>query len=185
MKYLVAILAFGAWSVAHADEGSAYYGLALGTFDYSEQSIDGDFPDDSARGYHLLINYQFLEHLAVEGGYGKSGSLRDSATFLPGPVDVTIRTDFKMLTVRLLGVLPFDNGITLLGGLGYADIDQDLDVTINGQPASGSNSGSEPAYYLGVQYEWDRFAIRLGYEKYDLSGDVDLKEKSIVFFYKI
>ena len=75
-----------------------------------------------------------------------------------------------MLTIRLVGVLPFDNGISLMAGLGYADVEQDIDLTLNGVPAvSGEISENNPAYYVGVQYDWDRVALRLAYEQYDLA----------------
>jgi hypothetical protein len=40
-------------------------------------------------------------------------------------------------------------------------------------------------YFAGAQYDWDRFAIRLGYEKYDFGGDVDVDETSVTFWYKL
>ena len=43
---------------------------------------------------------------------------------------------------------------------------------------SGDISGNEPAYYVGAQYDWDRVAVRLGYEKYDFDGDLDVVETS-------
>ena len=42
----------------------------------------------------------------------------------------------------------------------------------------GDSDTNNPAYYVGAQYDWDRVALRLGYEKYDFDGDVDATETS-------
>jgi hypothetical protein len=169
----------------HAQDGAAYYGLSLGEMDYTDQPFS-----DSASTWHLMVAYQFNEHLAVEGSYGQTNTIRATQTFpgqLPGQVDeVSYATEFgKILTVRLLGVLPFDWGVSFRAGVGYAAVDQDIDLAVNGRPfASGEISGSDPAYFVGVQYDWDRFAMRLGYEKYDFD-QVDADETSLTFFYKL
>jgi hypothetical protein len=187
MKHaLLALLAIAAASAAEAQSGSAYYGLSIGEFDYDEG--EGSFAD-SVNSYRLMISYLFNDHLAVEGGYAETNTLRDVQTFVHpvlGPLDVAFESDFKILTVRLLGVLPFDNGISLLGGFGYADAKQDItiDAGVLGQQ-SGDVDENAPAYYVAAQYDWDRAAVRLGYEKYDFDGGLDVIETSITFFYKL
>jgi hypothetical protein len=57
---------------------------------------------------------------------------------------------------------------------------------VNGAPfIHGDASANNPAYFLGAQYDLERFALRLGYEKYDFDGDVDATETSLTFFYKL
>ncbi len=194
MKYLLlALLALGVTSTVQGQAGAAYYGVALGTFDYEEEDgAGGEFLADSVSSYRLMVGYQFMEHLGVEGGYGKTGTIRDSASLNafgpsgPSTVPLDFRSEFKILTVRLLGILPFDNGISLLAGLSYADMRQDIDFSINGGPQQSTDiDGNEPAYYFGAQYDLDRFAIRLGYEKYDFSGDINVNEAMVTFFYKL
>lgn len=188
---LLALPALGVVSTVEAQAGAAYYGLALGNFDFEENNflgIPGAQVSDKVSSYRLMVGYQFMEHLSVEGGYGKVGAIRDTttvATFPAGTVDLSARYEFKMLTIRLLGVLPFDNGVSLLGGLGYNDLRVDLDVTDGVISRSFDNSTNEPGYYFGAQYDWDRVAVRLAYEKFDFGGDTDVNETSIVFFYKL
>jgi hypothetical protein len=190
---LLALPALGVVSKLEAQADAAYYGVALGTFDYAEEDGRGsDFLSDSVSSYRLMIGYQFMEHLGVEGGYGETGTIRDTAQVTVfGPsgfqsVPLTFSSEFKILTIRLLGILPFDNGIRLLGGLSYADMRQDIEFSINnGASQSSDIDGNEPAYYLGVQYDWDRVAVRLGYEKYDFDGDIDVNETMLTFFYKL
>jgi opacity protein-like surface antigen len=188
---LLALLVLAVAPSAHAQDGTAYYGLSIGEFDYEENIVGEQFAD-SASTWHLMVGYQFMEHLSVEGAYGQSSRISDTATFpgiLPGQQDVvSYDTELdRILTIRLLGVLPFeDAGISLMAGIGYADIKQEIDLGVNGTPvASADVSANNPAYFLGVQYDWERVAVRLGYEKYDFDGDVDATETSLTFFYKL
>jgi opacity protein-like surface antigen len=190
---VLALFVLAAAPAAHAQEGTAYYGLSIGEFDYEDDLFGvGEAFSDSVSTWHLMVGYQFLEHLAVEGAYGQSGRISDTVTFpglLPGQQDVvSYETELdRILTIRLLGVLPFeDAGISLMAGIGYADVKQEIDLGVNGTPlASGDVSANNPAYYFGVQYDWERVALRLGYEKYDFDGDVDATEASLTFFYKL
>jgi len=188
MKYALVLLAIALAPWAEAQPTSAYYGIALGSFDYEESnSFALDSIADATDSYRLMVGYQFNEHMAVEGAWGKTSTIEDTQTF-PGPGGGTInfRSEFKILTVRMLGVLPFDSGLTLLGGLGYADMDEDITITGPGfGPLSGSSSGGEATLFAGVQYDWDRVAIRFAYEKYDFGGDIDVSETSVAFFYKL
>ena len=190
MKHLLlAVLALAAVHAADAQPESAYYGLALGNFDYDEDvGFAGQRITDTASSYRLMVGYQFMEHLGVEGGYGETGTIRDTATlpvFPAGTVDLTFGYEFKILTVRLLGVLPFDNGLSLLGGIGYSDMRVDLQITDGVDSVADDQSLNEPGYYIGAQYDWDRFAMRLGYEKFDFEGGVDVSETMLTFFYKL
>jgi OmpA-OmpF porin, OOP family len=191
MKYLLlALLALGVASTVEAQPESAYYGVALGNFDYDEKDFSGNsFITDKVSSYRLMVGYQFMEHLSVEGGYGKTGTIRDtvrvSAFPAPGTVNLNVSYEFRMLTVRLLGVLPFDNGVSLVGGLGYTDVKGKFNFTDGVNSVSGSESTNEPGYYVGAQYDWDRVAVRIGYEKFDFDGDIDVSETMLTFFYKL
>lgn len=184
---LLALLTVGVAPAVHAQDGTAYYGLSLGEIDYSE-----DVFNDTTSTWHLMVGYMFTEHIGVEGAYGESDNIRDTETFdgiLPGQQDqVTYETQLdRILTIRLVGMLPFGkSGISLIGGIGYADIKQDLAISVSGFPfANGDVSGNTPTYFGALQYDFERLAIRLGYEKYDFSGGVEGEETSITFFYKL
>jgi opacity protein-like surface antigen len=184
---IAAVLAWVLAPSATAQDATAYYGLALGSFDLE---VDGDEGftgyDDSADAYHLMVGYYFNEHLAVEGGYGETSDLQATAALtIPIPIDLRFTHEFKILTLRVLGVLPFDSGVTLLGGLGFADVDEDFTVEFTGfGEATAGGSYNEPTYLLGAQYDWERIALRLAYEKYDFD-DLDVSEVSLAFFYKL
>ena len=184
---LLALVVMTAAPTAHAQDGTAYYGLAIGEFDYEDNFFQGlEGFSDSASTWHLQVGYQFMEHLAVEGAYGESKTIRDTNIFFGDEVSYETGLD-RILTIRLLGLLPFGkSGFSVMGGLGYADIKQDIDIAVNGQPVlHGDASANNPAYFLGAQYDFERLALRLGYEKYDFDGDVDAYETSLTFFYKL
>jgi opacity protein-like surface antigen len=187
----VAVLALAAMPAVQAQPTSAYYGLALGELDYSEENDFGDeVIADTADSYRLMVGYQFNENLAFEGGWGQVDDIADSALanlgFPIGLVPVHVRYEIEILTVRFVGVLPFDNGITLLGGLGYADMKVDVTIDYEGVgQVTGDGDEGNLTYFAGVQYDWERVALRLGYEKYDMSGGVEIDEASLAFFYKL
>jgi hypothetical protein len=189
-RVAAAALVLGFASTATAQPESAYYGLALGSFDYSEEPAQPFFSgvDDSTSSWRLMVGYQFLEHMAVEGALGKTSALRD--TVVLGPDTIDFSTEFSMLTIRLLGVMNFDSGLTVLGGLGYVEGNQDFALTDQlGNSFSGDADISKPSYFAGVQYDLDRFAVRLAYEKYDIDAgffrEADIEETSVSFFYKL
>ena len=188
---LVMALALAAATIAQGQPTSAYYGLALGELDYSEENDFGnEVIADTADSYRLMVGYQFTENLAFEGGWGQVDDITDNVLanlgFPFGLVPAQVRYEIEILTVRFVGVLPFDNGITLLGGLGYADMKWDVteDYEGLGQVSYDLDQG-DLTYFAGVQYDWERVALRLGYEKYYMGGGVDIDEASLAFFYKL
>ncbi|HJR70960.1 MAG TPA: outer membrane beta-barrel protein [Gammaproteobacteria bacterium] len=191
-RLLAAALVLGFASTAVAQPESAYYGLALGSFDYQEEASPGFSGfGDTTDSWRLMVGYQLLEYLMVEGGIGKTSVIKDSETFTDptsGPVTVNFNTEFQSLMIRMLGVKNFDSGLTVLGGIGWAEMNQDVDITFSVPgvaPASGDQDIGEPTYYAGVQYDLERFAVRLAFEKYDFSGGVDVEETTVTFFYKL
>lgn len=189
-RLVAAALVFGFASTAAAQPESAYYGLSLGSFDYAEKPVEPTFTGvaDSASSWRLMVGYQFMEHLTVEGALGKTSAIRD--TVVLGPDTIEFATEFSMLTIRLLGVMNFDSGLTLLGGIGYVEGNQDFRLSDQlGNTATFDQDLSKPSYFAGVQYDLDRFAVRLAYEKYDLDAgffrEADVEETSVTFFYKL
>ena len=187
---LLALVTLAAATGVNAQDGTAYYGVSIGEIDYSDsESVLGATFSDSVSSWRLMVGYQFMEHLGVEGSYGQSSTVRDTAAFVLGgeSIDLGFETAYdKILTIRLLGLLPFDNGFSLMAGLGYADYDQEAALSVNGDVvASADFSDNRPTYFLGAQYDFERIALRLGYEKFDLDGDVDTEEISLTFFYRI
>ena len=169
-------LALLAWALTPAIEAqpeAAYYGLSIGELDYSDDAL-ARFFNDSASSWRVTIGYQFLKHFKFEGTLGKTSTVRDTVSGAPPEsTEIGLETKLsKILGFRALGTLPFENGLSLMAGLGFVQFDQDLAVSVNGATvfSVGIKDENQPTYYLGVQYDWDRVAVRLGYEGFDFDG---------------
>jgi predicted porin len=188
-KLLVAVLVLAAPVGAQAQPEFAYYGVSLGSMDYSEELFDTELFGDTVGAWYLMVGYQFMEHLTVEGGYGQSKTIKaTNSEFFEPPLQ--FRGDFRILSIRLLGVLPFDNGLSLLGGIAYSDMKQDFEITDGIDRLSSDRSSNEPGLYLAAQYNWDRFAVRIAFDKRDFGdspfGEIaEIRERSLSFFYKL
>ena len=69
---------------------SAYYGVSIGEFDYSDRAAGlGGVFNDSVDSWRVMIGYQFSEHFAFEGNYGKTSTLRDTVVGVAAGVDRT------------------------------------------------------------------------------------------------
>jgi hypothetical protein len=198
---LLALLTLALPPVVEAQADSVYYGLSIGELDYSDQAAGlGDF-NDSTSSWRVIIAYQFFTHFAFEGIYGKTSAIRDTATFTPlfpagvPPAELAFETELnKIYGFRALGTVPFDNELSLIAGVGFVYIEQDVALSINGSPFAGGEAdrGGQLAYYLGAQYDWDRAALRLSYEKIDFANEAainfvaaDAQEVALSFFYKL
>ena len=145
---------------------------------------------DTASSYRLMVGYQFMEHLGVEGGYGKTGTIRDTRNGVrrfrrPAP---SLSTSAR--------VQDADDALAWRPAVRQRHVaarrarlrrhEQEVDCSPMAEFGIGQSTSRERAgYYFGAQYDWDRVAIRLGYEKYDFDGDIDVTETMLTFFYKL
>jgi hypothetical protein len=193
----LSLLAWALTPAIEAQQEPVYYGLSIGEVDYSDRAAGiPEVFSDSASSWRILISYQFLKHFAFEGTYGETSTVRATAS-RPGPPPTELRFETelsKILGFRALGTFPFDNGLSLMTGAGFVNFEQDIALTLNGAPfVSGQiDEGGTLSYYLGAQYDWDRVALRLSYEKWDFDSsaalvfvDAEAKEVALSFFYKL
>jgi len=117
---LHALLALTLVPAVEAQPESAYYGVSIGEFAYSDVAFGQTF-NDSVDSWRLMLGYLLLEHFALEGSYGETSTVRDTASgSLPGSPELGIETEItNFLTFRVLGTLPFDNGLSLMAGFGF------------------------------------------------------------------
>ena len=192
----LALLACAPTPVIEAQLESAYYGLSIGELDYSDKAAGlGEFKASGASSWRVVIGYQFVKHFAFEGIYGKSSTVRGTAPGFVPSIELDFETELsKMYGFRALGTVPFDNGLSLLAGAGFVYIEQDVALGINGIPFGRAefNRGGQLAYYFGAQYDWDRVALRLSYEKIDFASETtlslvspDAQELALSFFFKL
>lgn len=193
---LYAVLALMLVPAVDAQPESAYYGLSIGEFDYSDHAVGLGAFSDSVGSWRATIGYQFFKHFAFEGSYGETSTVRDTVSGAGSPpAELGFETQLgKIVTLRGLGTFPFENGVSLMVGVGFANLEQDIALSVNGAPFLGGevDKSSELAYYAGAQYDWDRVALRLSYEKWDFDSVPtlafvagDAQEVALSFFYKL
>ena len=173
MKYLICLglsLAF-VQAAAAQDRSGPYVGFSAGSFDFAD---DEEIIDGSTSTYRLIGGYRFNDNFGLEGGWGETGDIEESATeFFPpvGNISVNYGVDFEVLTVRALGFLPLDR-VSLVGGVGYYDADFTITATASalGVTASDSVSDSERGATLvgGLELNLERIDIRGELEWFDI-----------------
>ncbi len=147
-------------------ESGLYIGAGVGDASVEE----GDF-DESDTGYKAFVGYNFgvipLVDLAVEASYVDFGSQSS------GPFNIEA-TGVNVFGLAGLSFGPF--GIFAKAGT----ISWDADFSAG--PASGSASGTDPAYGVGARLALGSFAVRAEYEVYDLdTTDVEMISVSGVY----
>jgi OOP family OmpA-OmpF porin len=155
-------------------ESGFYGGLGLGRSktDVNAGAVSGD---DTTNAWKGFAGYQFNRYFAVEGGYLDLG--RASAT---GPAGA-VSTDSTAWQASLVGSLPLSQQFAFTGKLGVARTDTDMSGIVGGAPLATSDRTTEPAYGLGLRYDFTKaFGVRGEWERLRAGGgafgksDVDL-----------
>ena len=174
---LLLILGLGTEQAYAQDDSYGYLGAFAGSFDYEEDLsaiAPGTSFSDSTTSVKVYGGYRFGQWFTVEGSYGVTDTLEESAT-LPspfGPIPAQLGADFEFLTVSALGYIPFDK-LSLFGGIGYWDADITAEITANvpgfGQVSfEDTESDSGTMYSAGLQWEFDTLALRVQYDLFDI-----------------
>lgn len=174
MKHLICLgLSLAFVQAANAqDRSGPYMGVSVGSFSY-EEDVDelGLGIDDSTNTYRLMGGYRFSESFALEGGWGRTGDIKESFSepFPPfGILTFDIGAEFEVLTVRGLGFIPFER-VSLLGGIGYYDADIDVTVSVPGFGSETEGTSEDGATLIGgLEFNLERVDIRAELEWFDV-----------------
>ena len=170
-----AIFLFSSTTVLAGSESGLYLGGSFGNASVSaDVPTEPDFKfDESDTGYKLFMGYNFgiipLIDVAVEGSYVDFG--KPSGTTSGGT-----KIDYELTAWDAYGLVGLTFGpFALFGKAGL--------VTWNSDDAygalTGSESGTDPTYGLGVKFQIASFAIRAEYEYFDLDSFDDVYMASI------
>jgi hypothetical protein len=191
MKYLVCLglsLAFAQGAVAQ-DRAGPYVGVSVGAFSYKEVSdVSGAEFKDTAPAQRISGGYRFNENFALEVGWGQTTELEDTFTLATFPNSTTYAVDaeFEAITVRALGVMPFDK-VSMIYGIGYYNADISSTEVVVGFPLSttSSESSQEGATLVGgLEWNFDRLDIRGELEWFDADDGAESWDFSVgVFFH--
>jgi OOP family OmpA-OmpF porin len=155
-KWLVAMLGAAAMTVsagalAQQTVPGFYVGADVGQADFGDE-------DDTA--FRILGGYQFHRNVAAEVGY--------SLLFDKGGAEVTA------LELVAVGSFPLANQLSVLGKLGFANVDVETRF--------GSDDKTELTYGLGLQYDFTRnLGARLQWQRYDTDEEVDLISIGVIY----
>lgn len=163
-------------TTAYADSGF-YVGGSVGTAAVEVNDVDPDLDfDEDDFAWKVFGGYNidaFVIDLAVEGGYVDFGSPSDTLGGSDVALDLTGWDVFGLAGVELGPI-----GVFAKAGL----IAWDGDATIDGVNAGG-DSGTDPAYGVGVRFSLWSAEIRAEYEYFDIddTDDVSLLSAGIVW----
>lgn len=160
-------LSLVAGSAGAADNGF-YLGASFGRSELAIDDFDEDFDyNDAQTGYKVFLGYRFLTFLAVEASFVDFGTFQDSTS------TVDVETDLQAFDGYAVGMLPL--GIAdLFAKVGVVSWDADIIDAIEEVGGSGSDSGTDMAYGLGLQVRIKSFAIRAEVELFDVEGVTNL-----------
>jgi hypothetical protein len=130
--------------------------------------------------YKLQIGFQLDENLALEGGYIGSQTVNYVATGgnLTGTVSSTSRISGWNLTG--IGALPLGRGFSLLGKLGFANMQELAAAKATGFTDFTSGSKLDLTYGIGAKLDLAQgFFVRLDVDRYDL-GSANASSRSTV-----
>lgn len=169
---LVATILLVTGEPARADSGF-YVGGSIGSaFVEADDTAGGaDFDEDDFAwkvfgGFNIDA---FVIDLAIEGGYVDFGSPSDTAFGVERSVDVTGWDVFGLAGIELGPVGVFAK----VGAISW-----DVDASVDGVRI-GSDSGTDPAYGVGVRFSVWSAELRAEYEYFDVDAADDLSMASI------
>ncbi len=149
---------------AAADNGF-YLGASVGDAAIESEELGGAELDSDDLGYKVFVGYRFITFLGAEGSYVDFGAPEDDLASVDAHYEASV-DGFDLFAV---GYLPL--GIAdIFAKAGMVDWDADVEGTVGDLPFSGSDSGTDPAYGLGVQLRIQSFTLRVEGELFDIEG---------------
>ena len=157
-KWVVSMLGAAAMAVstgalAQSTVPHFYIGAEVGQADNSV--------DDT--GFKFLGGYQFHKNIAAEVAYGM----------------LIDKDNLEVTTIEAVavGIFPLTPNISLLGKLGFAQVDVEV-----GGPGGGSSDDIELTYGFGVQWDFTRnLGFRAGWQRYDADSEVDYINVGVIW----
>lgn len=192
MRCLVALGLFLALlAAADAQEvRGPYIGGSIGHFNYKQGRDEGLPFSDGATSHRFLAGWQINESYAVELGRGSSGDIKESFLGLDSEANLAtldLEAEYELTTVRFLMTAPFSR-FGMFGGIGYYDADVEgswvLHSPVDGFTEAFKESEDGLLVVGGIQYEWDRIALRGEYEWLDTDGDVEASSIGVTLLFR-
>jgi len=173
--------------------------VELSDYDYYYYFSDEERPklDETDTAFKLFGGYMFNDYIGVEAAYLDMGQVSktfgyDGGEFSLFSGDVTVDAELTGITVQLVGQYPI-GPVDLFAKVGFLAYDVKLIETereyYNGELEyidrdRSSFEGTNTVWGVGVRYNFDRYAVRVEYEDFDVSELDDLNIISLGVEYR-
>jgi hypothetical protein len=183
---LVMVMIAATAASAQAADTGFYVGGGLGISSLDMRDFNPDYADlrfeQQDFGWKLFGGFRPLKYFAVEAGYTDFGNVSvyeggNLEFYREANVDVTMWTGYAV------GLLPVGDKVDLFAKLGYASWNVDNVVQDNEGSEDRSNSGSDLAWGLGINFRFKKFGARVEGDWLDLpdTGGAFLFSASLMY----
>jgi OOP family OmpA-OmpF porin len=192
----ITIIALMIATSAFADNDGTYVLAGVGKIaagDAGQSTIDSlvrgaggeDFSSSMSKPttYKLQIGYQLNDNLALEGGYVGSQTVNYAAAGgnLLGPVRSTSR--INGWDVVGVAMAPLGGGLSVLGKLGFANMQELAGAQTTGFADFTSGSKVDITYGIGAKYDFaNNVFLRLDVDRYDIGSSKAASSSTIATF---
>ena len=146
--------------------------------------------DEDDTSYKITVGYDYSKNIAIEAAYVNFGdfNLDANETGVANPLVGRFDADTDGVSLAVVGKLPLANNFSLLGKIGayYWNSDTDTSVTQSGAPVAINevdDDGTDFFYGVGAQYDFNQFAVRAEYERYNdiIEEDYDVYTLNLMY----
>lgn len=193
MRHAATLLAFlGVAATADAQEiRGIYAGLSVGYFGYEEGGENlGVRISENTSAYRALVGYQFNSVYGIELAAGRTGTFTERFSGVSptvGEVSLEISGEYEVSTLRFVAFAPFSS-LGMFGGAGYYDatLDASARFTSTGEVTTSFAEDTDDGLTVfgGVQFEFDRIAVRGEYEWFDTDDGVDAQSINVTGLFR-
>ncbi|AXH16389.1 hypothetical protein CP985_03325 [Malaciobacter mytili LMG 24559] len=197
MKKLVGSIATATILTSGAFASDFYMGLNLGQskVDTQIENVQNASLDEKDTSYGVTLGYNINKYFAVQTTYTKFGDatldFKPGSTFklknepLTSFVDGDIKVETKSISLELIGKAPIHNYFTPFIKLGMHRYSKELKLNTTLGSVYSKATGTDKLVGLGIESKFtENIYTRVGYDKYYLDDEGDVKNLSFSFIYK-
>lgn len=169
-------------AISETNVGKVYLGGGAGLSEESDfcDLFNSDRTGRCSEGDYfgkVLVGYKINPYLAFEFAYlsAEGSTFEESESYSTGGVDYTnsveVDTSLERYSIDVLGMMPLQGGVTLLGRAGYGknkvlfESELHLDDENRTESIEYDESNNGAAFALGAAYTWGELEARVLYER--------------------
>ena len=171
------IVSLWAGTAAHADDTGIYAGLSVGQAktDFSDDGLDELF-DGKDTAFKLFLGYRVLDWVGFEAGYVDLGEITLKGS-QPGVTQFRLEeAGFNVFGVVYWDIAPVD--LFAKAGFMVSQVHARTNTVFG--PFDNSENSTDLAWGVGAQLRFDKLAVRLEYERFDLDAGSGFESPDMV-----